>query len=186
MFMTLYRFLAPLVAVLLLAACAAAPTPTPTALPPGSFSAEISGDVNVTMPPGEARYAYVDEVDIDTFIPAHNELLFFQFSDDKLYQVSIEFGLEAQPGTYPFEGAEVSEDISVAAMFSDYETGGEVIERDLIDYSENVTGTLTIDEIGATISGSYEFTAETTTADGETRQITARGTFEDIPYQAQS
>jgi hypothetical protein len=172
---------APVLTALLLAACAdTTPTVTPPA-PSGTLSAEISGDVTVTMPPGEARFAFVDDVDTGTLIPAHNELLFYQFADGKLYQVSLEFPLEQAPGTYDFQGAEFSEDAAFAALFSDYETGGEVVDRDLIDYNANISGMLTLDEVGATISGSYAFTAEAD-VDGEMRQVTVRGTFEDVPY----
>jgi hypothetical protein len=178
--MPLARHFAPIIAALLLAACGdttPAVTPTP---PPGTFSAEISGDVTVTMPPGEARFAFVEDVDTGTLIPAHNELLFYQFADGKLYQITLVFPLDAQSG-FIFDRIPFNETNVWGALFSDYETEGAVIERDLIDYNTNVSGMFRFDEIGATISGRFQFMAQAE-VDGETRQISAHGTFENVPY----
>jgi hypothetical protein len=152
-----------------------------------TFSVQVTGATEITMPPGNAYFLYyaADPVPgAGRTIPAYYHLLFERIVGGKLYQVNIDFDADTEPGTFALDGDILGLFDEPTAEFIEMELEGDIMEREFFDYFENLQGTLTIDSLGDSASGSFEFTADAIeyTDDGGTiRTVSVQGTFTNVP-----
>jgi hypothetical protein len=193
------RLIRVLALALLLAACggndaqpgdtggAAAGSQDTTGAADTNFSVEVTGAAQITMPPGNAYFLYFPEEPVagaGRTIPAYYHLRFERIIGSRLYQVSIDFGADTQPGTYELTGDMFGLIDAPAAEFSELELGDATTEESYFGYFENVQGTLTLDTVGASASGSFEFTADYVDFDdegGAVRTVSVQSAFTDVP-----
>lgn len=144
------------------------PTAQPPALTGRGFSMTFSGDVDATFPPGSATAELYDET-IELFLGTLAQHVFFVLPAD------IGTGtheLEPRNEMDPNQGAAV--EVSVAVDPDDFTQG-------IIDYHAEISGTLTLESVGQTWSGSFEFTAVSEASDdAEAGMITVSGRFNDL------
>jgi hypothetical protein len=197
---TLRLILTTILMIVALAACGgdepapAAPSNGEDAAPPaassGNFSVEITRDVEVTMPPGRATYVHYPTLEEDLFsIPEHYELVFTHREGSVTYQVLIQFVPGLQPGTYAFDSDQFGMSYETASAEFDFlDTSGEVLEWSSLHFGPGSDGgpdgSLTLDSVGNTASGSFTFTADSVEFDDDGQEIrqsvTVTGTFSDL------
>jgi hypothetical protein len=137
-----------------------------------NFSLSVSGYTEFTADEGTSSYSRQPD-------PTHYTLVLFAGELEFSRQVTFEFGTEINPGTYDLTGGEDYIEGEVIARYSDSDSRTDMFIR----FTDNLTGTLTLETVGQTISGSYEFTAETTSEEGNTLTATVTGVFTDVPIQ---
>ncbi len=174
--------------MLLLAACGGTnEQATATAIPPTTDSAdsatdntadagdgvEITGDVTKTLS-NRGQFTFTSDTGY--------ELTFYEGLD---YVVYITLPADTAPGMYPLEAAsdtpgQPGADVSIARE------PGKLASKGVVDYSDNISGTITIDALGTAsgdpVRGRFEFTVSGTDrmgTDGDvTRTITVSGRFD--------
>jgi hypothetical protein len=175
--------------VLLLAACGGNATSTPTTEQSDNaestptreartgqqpFNITISGDAEGQIPPGSAQAEFYSSPN------PHYELFFGDMSHNVFFTLddNITTGthtLEVRDDLAPDQNATV--EVAIAIDEDDLARGAE-------DYTDEIDGTITLDSIGETISGSFEFTAiyiDTDENDQEIRKtVNVQGTFTDL------
>lgn len=184
---TLYSML-----LFLLAGCGSSiptdsPGPSSQIIDSGSFTATVTGDFEITMPPGTILYTYTPALP-DLGLPEKDSLLMTvggAASDLKQIIFDLPTGLSA--GTYPVTSiVEAEDNAAVTAAFSVLVGSSEDSEPVAMEFNRDVYGTLTLSEVGETLNGSFEFSADAVRFEAtgeEIRQtITAEGTFSDVPY----
>ncbi len=152
-----------------------------------AFTADVSGDTSVEMPPGEIVYRPVGVMTVGgQEIPPHRELLMSTEVEGRRYELRLMFADNLDAGTYEInEGAYEPTQSSVAAELAAFPVDGGLAAADAVQYNNTVEGTLTLAEVGRSISGHFEFTAEATrTLDGAENvvSIMVAGTFEDVEF----
>jgi hypothetical protein len=154
----------------------------------GNYAVSITGDVESALEGGTAVFTYFDGAGVTT---ESNEVYIFAGSvADEFEQITFSFPVDLEPGTYDLvsetDAILGGDESPVTASYEMFMSGETVAESTNVSFSENVGGTLTIDSIGDTISGSFEFTADAVdfAEDGSqtTQSITASGSFTDLDY----
>jgi hypothetical protein len=148
----------------------------------GSFQFTVTGDVQAAVTGGNIAYNYIP--------PAGNvtarDTLFISASDaTSSQQLAFEFSPGLGVGEHPLSapGDWIPGRVSVQYLrLSDDGTGQTRIQS----YSQNISGNLTLTQIGATLSGTFEFSADWVTGNdsGETvtRSVLLSGQFENVIY----
>ncbi|NWF69174.1 MAG: hypothetical protein HXY40_08810 [Chloroflexi bacterium] len=133
---------------------------------PHSFEVVVTGDTELTMPPGSATL-----YNGTLILNAANPMEFP--SNQYAFRISLELPDSVAPGTYALVGSgdEATAEQIVANVVDLADTGGST-------YSVNLEGTLTLTETGEQLTGSFTLSAQT--AEGKT--LTASGSFENIYY----
>ena len=148
------------------------------------FTADISGDSSVEMPPGELVYREVSETTRDgTETTPHRTIWLTAQNEEREYTLMLTFATDLEAGTHRITSGVFAGTQAVAAEFTDIPAGGSAESADAIRYNDTVEGSLTLDQAGETISGHFEFTAEATvTVDGveALASIMAAGAFTDV------
>lgn len=155
------------------------------------FTVDISGDVSLAMPPGEVRHENMAEATVAGMaVPAHRALLMMADADGQMVEVRLLFAADLEAGTHEIEGGAFDPFRSpVAAGLGQYSVEGGPAGDDAVWFNDAVDGSLTLEEVGDTISGHFEFSAETVrTVEGTETPgvIMVAGTFEDVPLVGSS
>lgn len=134
-----------------------------------NYSIQISGDAEASIPPSLAlaeRYSNRYELSFGRL----SHFIFFNLPVDI---TTGTFELAVPDDLAPFENLTVV--VSIALDPDDLTKGAE-------DYDAEVNGTLTLDSLGDTTSGSFEFTATYVDDDNQEirKTITVTGTFTDL------
>lgn len=137
-----------------------------------NFSLSVSGYTEFISEEGTSSYSRQPN-------PTHYTLVLFAGELEFSRQVTFEFGTEITPGTYDLIGGEDYVEGEVVARYSDSDSRTDTFIR----FTDALTGTLTLERVGQTVSGSYEFIAETTSEEGNTLTATVTGVFTDVPIQ---
>ena len=128
------------------------------------INATVTGDVEVTIEDGTHIVAQDDGIILLVFMQSMATMTTGVTIDNLPYPESV-------PVTYDL-------------VTEDGVTGEFEFEND--PYTENISGSITIDTFDETMSGTYSFTAEYTPADGETRSVSVEGSFSDVNVPEQS
>ena len=146
------------------------------------FYYTVSGDASAAVTQGNIVYNYVAAVGD---VSARDKIFISSSDATAVQQLSFEFTPGIGAGTQLLTAPANAFPGSVTAQYlrlSDDGTGDTRIQA----YNQNLEGTLTLIEVGETISGVFEFTADWVTGNefGETvtRTVTISGRFEDVPY----
>lgn len=146
------------------------------------FYYTVSGDVSAAVTQGNIVYNYVPAVGD---VRARDKIFISSSDATAVQQLSFEFSPGIGAGRQLLTAPANAFPGSVTAQYlrlSDDGTGDTRIQA----YSQNLDGTLTLIEVGETISGVFEFTADWVTGNefGETvtRTVTISGQFDDVPY----
>lgn len=138
-----------------------------------NYQVVISGDAEAEIPPGSAQAElYAD--------PPRYELFFGQMS----HNVFLVLAEDITAGTHDLEardelqsGQNATVEVAIAV-----EPGN--LARGVEDYDDEIDGTITLDDIGDEVSGSFEFKAAFVDTDdsGQTirKTVTVSGTFTDL------
>jgi hypothetical protein len=155
------------------------------------FTADISGDASVEMPPGELVYRDADhsangEAEVQPY-----RVLQLTASDDTYgYVLNLMFEPDLETGTHPISIGVFAGTEAVAAEFVVFPAGESADSADAVRYNDNVEGSLTLDRAGEQVTGHFEFTAESTvTAEDGTESVVsimAAGTFDDAKLAGQA
>lgn len=149
------------------------------------FTADVSGDTSVEMPPGNIEYRVAPEMALGSgTVEAHRLLVMSAERDGRLLELTLEFAPDLEADTYDIAGGAYDPmRAPVSAELVDYPVDGGRTAEDAIHYNNGVDGSLTFDRVGDRVTGSFEFTAEAThTVDGteSVLSVTTAGTFDDI------
>lgn len=154
----------------------------------GSYSVNITGDDETSLEGGTIVFTYFDGAGITS---ESNELLIYAGSmSEELRQITISFSPDLGPGTYTMIDitANIAGDDArdVSASYSVFISDESIEEMQDYEYGQNLEGSFTIDSIGDTISGSFNFTADSIEFDDAgaevRRSIRAEGSFSDVPF----
>ena len=149
-------------------------TPAPVAQTSRNYSIQISGDFEGSIPPGAAQAE---------FYPGRYELFFGDMSHNLFFTLSE----DVRTGTHALEASDIMASSQNATVEFSMAVNPESISEGMEDYDDEVTGTITLDTIGDTMSGSFEFAAvfvDTDDNQQETRKsVTVIGTFTDLAVQ---
>lgn len=150
-----------------------------------TFTLDVSGDSAVQMPPGEIAYYDVPQTGTGPdAIPAHRAVQLTYEDENRHYRLTLRFAADAEVGTY-----DISTHIfgvprdAVAAEFVDMPANGDEDSADARVFNDELDGSMTLNRVGDTVSGHFEFTAGTQTTAEETEailSIMAAGTFDDL------
>jgi hypothetical protein len=146
------------------------------------FQFTVSGDVSAAVTQGNIVYNYVAAVGN---VSARDKIFISSSDATAVQQLAFEFSPGIGAGIQVLTSPANAFPGSVTAQYlrlSDDGTGDTRIQA----YTENIEGTLILMKVGETISGAFDFTAQSVTASesGETvtRTVTVSGAFEDVPY----
>lgn len=128
--------------------------------------------INVTVT-GDAEVSIEDGTYISTTDDGIILLVFMQSMATMTTAVTI----DNLP--YPDSVPVIYDLVSEGGITGEFEFGND-------PYAENVSGSITIDSFGETMSGTYSFTAEYTPTDGETQSVSVEGSFTDVNVPEQS
>lgn len=149
----------------------------------GTFSYTVSGDVSAIVTRGNIVYNYIPAAGN---VRARDKIFMSTSDSEAVQSISFEFTPGINIGNYLltapanwFPGSVTGQYQRLAAI----EDGSTRIQS----YSQNLTGSLTLQTIGSYINGTFEFTADWVTGNdsGETvtRTVIISGQFNDVPYQ---
>lgn len=152
------------------------------------FTADISGDASIEMPPGEL--VYQDAAHSATETQPYRILQLTASDDTYGYVLNLMFAPDLDAGTHPISMGVFAGTDAVAAEFIVFPAGEDADSADAVRYNDNVEGSLILDRTGEQVTGHFEFTAETTVAaeDGTESvvSIMAAGTFDDAKLAEQA
>lgn len=141
------------------------------------FAVEVSGDVELIMPPGSAIYGGLAAVES---VPPRRQLLFFHSDLNGMRQITIEFPPQTQPGTYTFNGGVYGVNRgTMVASFTAFTIGDDPEANVSYAFDRQVSGTLTLTAVEGFASGSFRFTATDSAAE---KTVTVAGEFSNIAY----
>jgi hypothetical protein len=141
------------------------------------FSITISGDAEGQIPPGSVQAEFYSEPNphYEMFFGDMNHNVFFVLDDS------------VTTGTHPLEVRDELAQDQTAAVEVGIALDEDNFALGVEDYDDEIDGTITLDSIGETIGGSFEFTAvylDTDENDQEIRKtVNVQGTFSDIPVR---
>ena len=149
----------------------------------GTFSYTVSGDVSAIVTSGNIVYNYIPAAGS---VSARDKIFMSTSDSEAVQSISFEFtpglGIGDHLLTAPanwFPGSVTGQYQRLAAT----EDGTTRIQS----YSQNLSGSLTLQSVGLRINGTFEFTADWVTGNesGETvtRTVLISGQFNDVPYQ---
>jgi hypothetical protein len=148
----------------------------------GQFQYTVRGDVVAAVNQGHIVYNYVAAVGNSS---ARDKIFISSSDATAVQQLAFEFSPGLGAGTQLLTAPANAFPGSVTAQYlrlSDDGSGTTSIQA----YTQQIAGTLTLLEVGATLSGVFEFTAAwvTSNSSGETvtRTVTISGQFNAVPY----
>ena len=138
-----------------------------------NFEISISGDLETTITPGSGTAEfYADMGSYELFFGTMSRSVFFVLAED------------ITAGTYPLEAYDDMRTDQTAAVEVSALVDPDDITAGAENYNNGVEGTITLDEIADTISGSFEFTATSDDSDANTtKTVTVTGTFSELPIR---
>lgn len=147
-----------------------------------TFQYTVSGDVSDAVTRGNIVYNYVAA---SGNVSARDKIFISTSDADASQQLSFEFSPGLAADTYLLTSPANWFPGSVTAQYLRLSADGDDAAR-IQSYSQNIDGTLTLNAVGETLSGVFEFSTEWITGNdaGETvtRTVSISGAFTDVPY----